>query len=117
MTELKIDLEKASYEEEEYWKLKSKENWLEHGDRNTRFFHDSVQTRKMKNQIVSLLDEVGVEHFDEEVKGEIAVGYFNNLFKTSNPGDTTKMFEGMEPRVMDHMNIDFHKGGYIFRNS
>lgn len=80
MLELKMELEKVLYEEEKYWKQKSKEKWALHGDKNTHFFHGTVQTRRMKNQIVSLLDDHGIEHFEEESKGRVAVEYFTKLF-------------------------------------
>lgn len=59
MVDLKIELEKVSREEETYWKQRSKEVWLKDGDQNTRFFHGSVKTRRMRNTISSLKDTNG----------------------------------------------------------
>lgn len=86
---LKLELAKLFQEEEEYWKLKSKNNWLQSGDKNTKVFHGWAMTRKMKNQIPSLIDSEGVEHTSEDAKGDIAVKYFTELFSSSSPTDAT----------------------------
>jgi hypothetical protein len=47
ITNLELEKEQASqrktfrafYQEEEYWRLKSRSLWLKYGDRNTNFFH------------------------------------------------------------------------------
>lgn len=59
---LKLELAKLFQEEEQYWKLKSKNNWLQAGDKNTKIFHRWVKTRKMKNNIPILFDAGGIEH-------------------------------------------------------
>lgn len=107
--ELKIELEKVSNEDEKYWKHKSKENWALNGDKNTHFFHGSVQTQRIKNQIVSLFDDQGIEQFEETTKGDIAVDYFTKLFHTSNPGDMEELLHGFEPKVTSRMNRELIK--------
>lgn len=91
ISNMKTDLGKAYREEEVYWKEKSKERWLEDGDKNSSFFHGSVQTRKMRNKVSSLLDKDGVEHFSEEDKGQIAVEYFQDLFTASSVASTDEL--------------------------
>lgn len=44
---------------EEFWRTKSRINWLAQGDVNTKFFHASTLNRRRKNIINSLKDEEG----------------------------------------------------------
>lgn len=88
---LKLELAKLFQKEEEYWKLKNKNNWLQAGDKNTKIFHGWARTRKMKNNIPSLFDSGGVEHTSEEAKGDIAIRYFTELFTSSQPTDASDL--------------------------
>lgn len=106
---LKLGLAKLFQEEEEYWKLKSKNSWLQVGDKNTKIFHSWAKARKMRNNIPSLYDSGGVEHTSEEAKGEIAIKYFTELFSTSSPSDATELLRGFTPRVTERMNTDLTK--------
>ncbi|XP_013608138.1 PREDICTED: uncharacterized protein LOC106314876 [Brassica oleracea var. oleracea] len=106
---LKLELAKLFQEEEEYWKLKSKNNWLQAGDKNTKIFHGWARTRKMKNFITSLTDPGGIEHTSEEAKGEIAIQYFTELFSTSQPTDATELLQDFAPKVTEQMNLKLTK--------
>lgn len=67
--------------EEIYWKQRSRQNWLKHGDRNTKFFHEKAKQRVARNQIRRLKNEAG-EWFDEEddIAG-VLVQHFRELYK------------------------------------
>lgn len=56
---LKWRLSDAYKEEEVYWKLKRREQWLEEGDRNTKYFHASAKKRRKRNRILGLLENIG----------------------------------------------------------
>ncbi|KAG7583258.1 Reverse transcriptase domain [Arabidopsis suecica] len=104
MQMLKWELAEAYREEELYWKQKSRERWLKEGDRNTKFFHGSVQRRRVQNRILSLFDANNVEQFSEGSKGDIAVEYFRKMFTSSKPDSIVEALEGMLPRVTTEMN-------------
>ncbi|KAL0815981.1 hypothetical protein Bca101_072425 [Brassica carinata] len=106
---LKRELVRAYRDEEIYWRQKSKEKWLRGGDRNTRFFHNSVKMARARNTIDKLINEEGVEVFSEAAKGEVAVQYFSNLFKSSNPTSFGTWFQGMRTRVTTNMNHELTK--------
>lgn len=106
---LKLELAKLFQEEEEYWKTKSKNNWLQSEDKNTKVFHGWAKTRKMKNNISSLTDTNGVEHTSEEAKGDIAIKYFSELFASSRPSDASELLRDFAPRVTDRMNENLTK--------
>ena len=46
-------------QEEEFWSVKSRYNWLIQGDRNTKFFHISAVIRRKRNRISCLMDSLG----------------------------------------------------------
>lgn len=104
MKRIKCELSAAYIEEEQFWRQKCREEWLKEGDRNTKYFHNVVKGRKVRNKILMLLDELGNEHFSEGSKGEIAVDYFRELFLSSNPADMEALFAGFPARVTEEMN-------------
>lgn len=69
MVSLKKEISAAYKEEEIFWKQRSRDQWLRTGDRNTRYFHNCVKGRKVKNRILMLKDEAGIEKFLEGSKG------------------------------------------------
>lgn len=84
-------------------------NWLQSGDKNTKVFHGWARTRKMKNNIPSLMDSSGVEHTSEEAKGEIAIKYFTELISSSRPTDASELLRDFHPRVTERMNESLTK--------
>ena len=104
MKKLKVELADALKEEETYWRQKCREEWLRSGDRNTKFFHNSVKGKRLQNRILMLLDELGHEHFTEGSKGNIAVEYYRDLFRSSNPFDIESLFMDFQGRVTEDMN-------------
>lgn len=50
--------------EDEYWRLKPRNNWLKVGDRNTIFFHKQAKFRESKNKIAQInYDEKIIKNF------------------------------------------------------
>lgn len=105
MKRLKQDLASAYHEEEIYWRQKCREEWLREGDCNTTFFQNCVKGKRMQNRILMLLDEWGQENFSEGSKGNIAVEFFRDLFRSSDPFDLETLFTGFSSRVTDDMNV------------
>ena len=82
---LKSELAIAFREEEIYWRQRSTEKWLHDGDKNTGVFHACVNSTRSANTLHSLIDNSGVDQFSEKEKGEVAVQFFTDLFKSSVP--------------------------------
>ena len=90
--------------EEIMWQQRSKFNWLSLGDRNTKYFHTKASGRKKKNTIFKLMDERGIWRESASVVAEVAVSYFENLYRTSHPDKILEVVEVVDPKVSDEMN-------------
>lgn len=85
----------VKYEESEA-KQKSRIKWLDLGDSNTSFYHNSLKERRSRNNILSLTnsDNIKLEE-DREIALE-CVNYYSELF--DKPGDAVNedVFKGVE---------------------
>ena len=100
----RIELNCWLEKEDEMWRQRSRINWLQSGDRNTRFFHEKASARYKKNLIEGLLDAEGRWQEDEGKIEDIVVDYYNNLFTSNNPIDFTKILEAVTHKVSPDMN-------------
>lgn len=101
---LKHELVKAQQEEELYWWQKSRDKWLTRGDKNSNFFHNSVKAARVKKSVDKLKNSEGVEVFSEAAKGDVAITFFTDLFRSSNPVPFSNWFREMQPRVTSQLN-------------
>uniref|UniRef100_A0A803PQY8 Reverse transcriptase domain-containing protein n=1 Tax=Cannabis sativa TaxID=3483 RepID=A0A803PQY8_CANSA len=67
------------------WRQRSREIWLSHGNRNSKFLQSSTLVRRKRNFIWSLKDDHGSLVFREREKGDILIKYFKSLFTSSDP--------------------------------
>lgn len=68
--------------EEIYWRQRLRVKWLEHGYKNTKYFHQTTLARRRRNKILQIraADEAWVEE-EKAVTNEM-FAYYNKLFKT-----------------------------------
>lgn len=71
---------KCLFMKESMLRLKSKQLWLKDGDKNSRYFHNSLKERQRKNAISVLEGEDGRVEGVEEAKVEVK-NHFENFFK------------------------------------
>ena len=74
MKTTRIDLNCWLEKEDEMWRQRSHINWMQSGDRNTRFFHEKASARYIKNYIEGMMDADGVWQEDEGKIEEIVSG-------------------------------------------
>lgn len=60
--QLKGCLQEAYQEEKDLWAKKARVNWLQEGDRNTKYFHAVTAERRKRNRLDCIKDETGTEH-------------------------------------------------------
>lgn len=98
------ELMNAYKEEEMFWRQKSRDKWLVFGDRGSKFFHASVKTNRSRNHISKLKDKNNHDQWSDGAKAEVAVEYFSDLFRSSNPSSFDPVFESFTPKVTEEMN-------------
>lgn len=76
---LLIENLKSLEQEEMYWYERSHETWLLKGDNNTSYFHKCANSRKRKNNIISLENDSQVIEGDENLLKH-ATEYYTDLF-------------------------------------
>lgn len=64
---LMTELDKAYQEEESYWRQRSRIIWLQHGDRNSSFFHAVTRTRKAANKFSVIETQDGTKVYEEKL--------------------------------------------------
>ncbi|KAL4281986.1 hypothetical protein GQ457_03G013250 [Hibiscus cannabinus] len=81
---LLIDLENLLDQEELLWKQKSRFDWINHGDRNTSYFHRRAICRKQKNRISALTLPNGDWCDDDLLLQQEPLRYFFSLFSCAD---------------------------------
>ena len=109
---LKRELNVLYDKEEKIWQQRARVSWLQHGDRNTKFFHGTATQRKKKNFIKGMCDGTGVWQEGDEVVSAILVNFYSQLFSSSNPHDLDRILSGVQPVVSDEMRVDLDKPFY-----
>ncbi|XP_015972358.1 uncharacterized protein LOC107495706 [Arachis duranensis] len=102
--ELENMLENAYGREESYWKEKSRIKWLKEGDKNTKFFHQSFQSRVRRNKIWKLERNDRSFATSRADIALVAEDYFRDIFSSTNSTDPEGEFEDFLPKVSSAMN-------------
>ncbi|XP_058759244.1 uncharacterized protein LOC131632513 [Vicia villosa] len=91
-------------------RLKSRQLWLEEGNKNTRFFHNSLKERYRRNIILAVEGENGIEEGVEEIKG-IVKTHFEDFFKEGNENRAVPEGIGFKKLNMEESKFmtDFHR--------
>ncbi|KAF7812868.1 ribonuclease H [Senna tora] len=95
--ELRKELEEILKQEEILWFQKSRENWVKHGSRNTKFFHAQTLVRRKRNRIEGLFINSDEWCTDEEKLESEVTGFFKNLFQKEINTRTYLQMEGIRP--------------------
>jgi hypothetical protein len=90
-------------QEEMYWKQRAKMHWLKDGDMNTKFFHMSASTRQRVKKIDKLVTEENIEVRTQPELCEVALNYFNILFK-ANASEHDPVLSLITPKVTQEDN-------------
>ena len=79
-TELQNEILSILDQEELLWRTKSRLDWCTQGERNTTFFHRTVQIRRHKSRILSLQNSVGEDISDPTALSDHIRSFYCTLF-------------------------------------
>ena len=91
-------------QEELIWIQRAHANWLKHGDRNTKFFHQFASSIKKRNAIKGLVDDQGLRHEDSTTMCSMVHNYFSNLFTSEAPEIDEVVLNAVKHKVTPEMN-------------
>jgi len=74
-------LEGRERQEEIYWRQKSRNLWLQEGEKNTKFFHNSVIQNRHRTKILKIKDREGRLVESRGEVEEVLVDHFSNVLK------------------------------------
>ncbi|KAA3458346.1 reverse transcriptase [Gossypium australe] len=118
MAEIQLGLNLEADKEEVFWEQRARVNWLQHGDRNTSFFHNMAGQRISRGRVLVLEDEFGNRATEREEMLKIASTYFEKLFSASD-GEPDEHILGLVKRsVTSSMNeilLQKYTEGEIFQ--
>jgi hypothetical protein len=57
---IQTELQGLLDKEKLWWKQRAKEDWLKFGDRNTKYYHACVNSKRRRNWVETIMDERGV---------------------------------------------------------
>lgn len=85
--ELSLEVDKLRQHEERFWHQRSRVNWFQAGDANTKFFHQSTLQRRRQNKVLKLKNEHGVWLEHPSRVQELIDTYFVKLFTSASQRD------------------------------
>ncbi|XP_062010302.1 uncharacterized protein LOC133726711 [Rosa rugosa] len=101
----KEEYETIRDQENLFWRQKSRDKWLQGGDRNTRFFHLTTLVRRRKNKIEGLFDKNGNWFTDSATMKKISVDFFVDLFSLKDVDDIRFIIPWLFPPI-DQVTLD-----------
>ncbi|KAL8099132.1 hypothetical protein AgCh_031712 [Apium graveolens] len=95
--------EKILAQQDDFWKQRAKQHWLQVEDSNSKFFHAYASARKKKNSIKQLKDEEGVWRDWANGLKDIVGGYYEKLFQ-SQGSNGHEVLACIQPSITNYQN-------------
>jgi hypothetical protein len=105
MNKTRAELNELLKREEIMWRQRSRVQWLQEGNHNTKYFHNKANQRRRKNAIMSLKDEHGVAQEEPLEIEQIVVNYFSQIYMSTNPQNFGSIMEVVKRSVTSEMNV------------
>ncbi|CAL1354176.1 unnamed protein product [Linum trigynum] len=98
------ELELLWNSEEEFWAQRSRNSWLQEGDKNTSLFHASTIKRRNRNCLLKLKDSNGNQIDNVQDLDEHANGFYRNLFTGKGGNFDSSLLNGFPGLVSNEIN-------------
>jgi hypothetical protein len=109
--QLEAKLDEMLHQEEQWWAQRAKVKWLQHGDKNSKYFHFKATQRKRKNMIDFINDNQGHRQTRNRDIHTIFLDYFTTLFSSSNPSNIQDSLHvvanRVHPQMFNYLNQEF----------
>jgi hypothetical protein len=106
-----IELDNLLEGEEVWWKQRARTDWLQYGDKNTKFFHQKASQRRKKNRINEIMDSQGQKYTEHEDIERVLIEHFKDLFQnqaTLHIQETVKVVEDrINADMQDFLQAEF----------
>lgn len=91
-------------QQEDLWKQRVNQHWLQAGDSNSKFFHAYASARRKKNQISQLKYEIGQWRTWSNGLGDLIESFYRQLFQSNNM-DMNEVLDCIEERIIADQNL------------
>ena len=109
IADIKVEIESAFDREEQYWKQRSRIEWLRAGDKNSRFFHLSTIKRRHQNAILKLRDDAGNWLSEShDIAANISI-FFQELFHSDGVREMDVALNFVDRKIDDQMNSQLER--------
>lgn len=105
--DVSLQLDRLWKQEESYWKQRSMIKWLQLGDANTSFFHQSTMQQRRANKIVKLLDDNGQCVEKDHLIRKTVEEHFKTLFTSDGAREWGNLLYCVDRKVTPEMNLSF----------
>lgn len=90
-------------QEELFWFQRSREEWIQSGDRNTKFYHAFARIHGTKNRKLTLMNHDESTIIDETTSKAMVQGFFVNLFTAEQVSSINNLPRGRFPKLNENM--------------
>lgn len=87
-----------------FWRQRSKQLWLQSGDKNSKYFHASASKKRITNKIVKLKNSNGVWKEWNDGLEELIVDYYTELFSASQV-DSVEVLDSVTSAITREQNL------------
>ncbi|KAJ1418794.1 hypothetical protein SESBI_15733 [Sesbania bispinosa] len=85
ISSLRNQIDQLRKQQEIYWAQRSRIKWLQHGDRNSSFFHASTVQRRDRNRLFRLKNDLGNWVEGQGEIEDLVQHYFQQVYKSDGP--------------------------------